>query len=106
MSAVRHLLGRADLIDDGAAMRFDIGHTAVAVVRIGDRFYALGDRCTHADVSLAGGEVDVHECTIECPKHGSAFDLATGDPLSLPATRPVPVYDVEVVGGELWLEVS
>ena len=48
---------------------------AVTLVRIGDDVYAIGDRCSHADVSLSGGEVDVDDCTLECPKHGSAFDL-------------------------------
>ena len=59
-------------------------------------FYAIGDTCTHADISLSEGEVDADECTIECWKHGSAFSLSTGEPESLPATRPVPVYPVTV----------
>ena len=73
----------------------------VALVRIGDEFHAVGDRCSHEDFSLADGEVWADECEIECAKHGSTFDLRTGAPCSLPATRPVPVYDVVVEGDDV-----
>ena len=75
-----------------------------AVVRIGDEVYAIGDRCSHADVSLSEGTVDPDDRTIECFKHGSTFDLRTGEPQSLPATRPVPVYDVRVRDGLIVME--
>ena len=58
----------------------------------------IGDQCSHADVSLSEGEVDVDECTIECPKHGSEFALETGEALTLPALKPVPTYEVTVDG--------
>jgi 3-phenylpropionate/trans-cinnamate dioxygenase ferredoxin subunit len=70
-------------------------------VRIGDDVYAVGDRCSHADVSLSEGEVLADEFEIECWKHGSSFDLKTGEPQSLPATKPVPVYEVQVVDGDV-----
>ena len=70
-------------------------------MRIGDDFYAIGDRCSHEDYSLAEGEVFDEEREIECWKHGSTFDLRTGEPQSLPATKPVPVYDVKVEGGDV-----
>ena len=57
--------------------------------RVGDVVYAIGDRCSHAEASLAEGEIFDGE--VECPRHGSAFDLATGMPQTLPATRPVPL---------------
>ena len=85
------LCGRTDLAP-GEARRFDVAGLRVALVRIGDDFYAIGDRCSHEDYSLADGEVWAGECEIECSKHGSTFDLRTGEPCSLPATRPVPVY--------------
>jgi 3-phenylpropionate/trans-cinnamate dioxygenase ferredoxin component len=80
----------------GEARRFDIGGLRIAVVRIGDDYFAIGDRCSHEDYSLAEGEVWLDECEIECPRHGSTFDLRTGEPCSLPATTPVPVYATEV----------
>ncbi len=94
------LCARDDLAS-GEARRFDVAGLRVALVRIGDDFYAVGDRCSHEDYSLAEGEVWTDECEIECAKHGSMFDLRTGEPCSLPATQPVPVYEVEVVGGDV-----
>ena len=88
------------------AQRFVIDGTAVAVVRIGDDFYAIGDTCSHADVSLSEGEVDAETRHIECWKHGSCFSLETGVPDVLPATRPVPVYRVSVEGGDVFVEVD
>lgn len=66
------------------------------MVRIGDEFFAVADRCSHEDYSLADGEVWAEECELECAKHGSTFDLRTGQPCSLPATRPVATYDLVV----------
>lgn len=94
-------LCRRDELSDGQAKRFDVDGLRVALVRIGDDFYAIGDRCSHEDFSLADGEVLGPECEIECAKHGSTFDLRTGEPCSLPATRPVPVYEVEVDGDDV-----
>lgn len=94
------LCGRDDL-ESGAARRFDVGAHRIALVRIGDDFYAIGDRCSHEDYSLAEGEVWAEERELECPRHGSTFDLTTGDPSSLPATRPVPLYDVVVDGDDV-----
>jgi 3-phenylpropionate/trans-cinnamate dioxygenase ferredoxin subunit len=88
-------------LDDGEARRFDVAKLRVCVVRIGDDYYALGDECSHEDFSLADGEVFADELEIECWKHGSTFSLKTGDPQSLPATKPVPVYDVKVVDDEV-----
>ena len=73
--------------------------------RIGDDVYAIGDVCSHAEVSLSGGDVWCDERELECPKHGSTFDLLTGQPSTLPATRPVPVYDVNVVEGRVQITV-
>jgi 3-phenylpropionate/trans-cinnamate dioxygenase ferredoxin component len=94
------LCGRDDLAS-GEARRFDVAGLRVALVRIGEDFYAVGDRCSHEDYSLAEGEVWTGECEIECAKHGSMFDLRTGEPVSLPATQPVPVYDVVVDGDDV-----
>ncbi|HKY15186.1 MAG TPA: non-heme iron oxygenase ferredoxin subunit [Microthrixaceae bacterium] len=100
---------RIALLDDlveGGATRFDVDGHRLCVVRIGDSVYAIGDRCTHADVSLSGGEVDEDAMTVECPKHGSEFSLESGDAITLPATKPVPTYDVNVVDGEVEVTIS
>jgi 3-phenylpropionate/trans-cinnamate dioxygenase ferredoxin subunit len=96
----RRLCARDDLAPN-SARRFDIDGYRIALVRIGDDFYALGDECSHADYSLSEGEVWPDECEIECPKHGSTFLLTTGEPQTLPATRPVPVYVVQVEGDDV-----
>ena len=97
---VVRLCSRDDLAP-GQARRFDVAGLRVALVRIADDFFAVGDRCSHEDYSLAEGEVWTSECEIECSKHGSTFDLRTGAPCSLPATRPVPVYDLVVEGDDV-----
>jgi 3-phenylpropionate/trans-cinnamate dioxygenase ferredoxin subunit len=95
-----------DDVKPDSAIRVDAGGHRIALVRIGDDgWYALGDRCSHAEASLAGGEVWPEECEIECPKHGSAFSLKTGEPLTLPATQPVPVYKVRVEGDDVLVSV-
>ena len=105
MASRRERLCRVDEIKPGTARRFDIDAHRIALVRIGDDFYALGDRCSHADYSLSEGEVWEDEREIECPKHGSTFSLETGKPQTLPATRPVPVYRVRVEGEHVYVEV-
>ena len=86
--------------------RFDVGKHRICVVRIDDDVYAIGDTCSHAEVSLSEGEIDPDTKHVECWKHGSSFSLETGHPDSLPATQPVPVYDVKVVDGDVVLEVT
>ena len=95
-----------DDLAPGTATKFDIGGRAVAVVRIGDDVYAIGDVCSHGEVSLSEGEVWCDEKELECWKHGSTFSLVTGEPQTLPATRPVPVYSARVVDGCVVIEVS
>ena len=100
MSAVERIGPLADLAP-GSARQVLIGEHRIAVVRIGDDVYAIGDRCSHQDISLAEGEVLCDDKQIECWKHGSAFSLETGEPESFPATRPVPVYEARVVDGQI-----
>jgi len=89
-----------------SATRFDVDGRAVAVVRIGDDVYAIGDTCSHANVSLSEGELWCDEKEIECWKHGSTFSLVTGEPQTLPATQPVPVYVAKVVDGMIEIDLE
>ena len=85
-------------------VRVTVGDHRIAMFRIGDDVFAIGDRCSHAEASLAEGEIwDGH---VECPRHGSEFDLKTGEPTSLPATAPVPVYEVSVEDGKIYLDLE
>lgn len=91
-------------VPQGSGLRVDIGEHRIALFRIGSDVYAIGDRCSHAEASLAEG--DVFDKEVECPRHGSAFDLETGEPHALPATTPVPVYDVKVEDDVVYLRVD
>jgi 3-phenylpropionate/trans-cinnamate dioxygenase ferredoxin subunit len=90
----------------GAAKRFDVEGHRLCVVRLGDDWYAINDECSHEDYSLSEGEVWEDEREIECPKHGSTFSLESGEPQTLPATRPVPVYKVHVDGDDVLVSVG
>jgi 3-phenylpropionate/trans-cinnamate dioxygenase ferredoxin subunit len=76
--------------------RVEVEGTPISLVRTGDEVFAIHDICSHANVSLSEGEVE--DGQIECWLHGSCFDLRSGKPSSLPATRPVPVYPVKIEG--------
>lgn len=67
--------------------------------------YAIEDRCSHDDGPLAEGEFDPATCTVECPRHGSLFDLSTGRPKTLPAFAPVQTFATAVVDDTIVLEV-
>jgi 3-phenylpropionate/trans-cinnamate dioxygenase ferredoxin subunit len=87
----------------GTATKVDAAGTAVALVNIDGSLYAIADRCSHANISLAEGEVHCATKELECWKHGSAFSLVTGQPNTLPATQPVAVYDVTVEGDDVYV---
>ncbi|WP_157156144.1 MULTISPECIES: non-heme iron oxygenase ferredoxin subunit [unclassified Diaminobutyricimonas] len=89
----------------GAAKRVVIDGVPIAVVKdsAGD-IHAIGDTCTHGDISLSEGFVE--DDTLECWAHGSRFSLTTGRPLTLPAFEPVPVYVVTVTDGDVYIDPS
>lgn len=95
---------KLDELPRDRGVRVTIGDRRIAMFRVGDDVYAIGDRCSHAEASLAEGEV--WDTAVECPRHGSEFDLKTGQPNALPATVPVPTYDVAVEGGIVYLELE
>lgn len=101
----RRAVCRFDELAPGTARRIDVDGHRVAVVRCGDDVYAIDDTCSHANVSLSEGEVLCDEREIECWKHGSTFSLVSGEPLSLPATRPVAVYEAHVEGDDVVVTV-
>jgi 3-phenylpropionate/trans-cinnamate dioxygenase ferredoxin component len=97
---------RLDELAVNTATRFDVAGRAVAVIRIGDDVYAIGDTCSHAEVSLSEGELFCESKELECWKHGSLFSIETGEALTLPATRPVPVFVARVVDGSVMIDVE
>ena len=92
-------------LEQDSAIRVEVDGIAIAVVRdSNDEVHAIGDVCTHGDISLAEGFVE--DDTLECWAHGSKFSLATGKPLTLPAYEPVPVYRVELLDGGVHIDPS
>ncbi len=94
-------VGRVEEIAPGTARRVMLGEVPVAVFNVDGEFFAVDDTCTHAEASLSEGEVYPEECAVECPLHGSLFDLRTGQPRTLPAVLPVRTYPVRVENGEV-----
>ena len=77
----------------------------IGVFNCGGAVYAIEDRCSHDNGPLAEGEFDAAACTVECPRHGSLFDIRTGRPKTLPAFQPVDTFDPRVENGEVKLEI-
>ena len=86
----------ADEFPPGSSKIVRQGNLFVGVYNCGGELYAIEDRCSHDDGPLAEGELDQARCTLECPRHGSLFDLASGKPLTLPAYEPVDTFPVAV----------
>jgi 3-phenylpropionate/trans-cinnamate dioxygenase ferredoxin subunit len=78
----------------------------IGVFNCGGNLFAIEDRCSHDDGPLAEGEFDPGSCTVECPRHGSLFDLKTGKPLTLPAYVPVDTFAVIIEDETIKLEVD
>jgi 3-phenylpropionate/trans-cinnamate dioxygenase ferredoxin subunit len=78
----------------------------IGVVNCRGEIFAIEDRCSHDDGELVDGELDEEDCVIECPRHGSRFDLRTGKPLNLPAYVPVDTFTVLVEDGVIRVEVD
>jgi 3-phenylpropionate/trans-cinnamate dioxygenase ferredoxin subunit len=91
-------------VPEGGAKKFDVAGTPVAVFRVGGALYAIDDTCSHAEASLSEGEVDVDELCVECPLHGSLFDLRSGKPRTFPAFAPVATYRAWAEGDALFVE--
>jgi 3-phenylpropionate/trans-cinnamate dioxygenase ferredoxin subunit len=78
----------------------------IGVFNCGGTVYAIEDRCSHDDGSLIDGELDEESCTIECPRHGSRFEIRTGKPKTLPAYVPVDTFPVIIEDETIKLEVE
>jgi 3-phenylpropionate/trans-cinnamate dioxygenase ferredoxin component len=95
-----------DEVPVGEVRRFEHDARPYAVANLGEEGFRVVDAiCSHAHYFLDEGELDVDDETIECPKHGSTFDLNTGRPRTLPATQPVEVFAVKVEGDDVMIEM-
>lgn len=91
-------VARLDEIPDGGAKQVVVEGDLVGLFRAGDEIYAIGDVCTHEEAYLTEGEWEPEELEVECPLHGSRFNVVDGSVRILPATRPEPAYEVRIEG--------
>lgn len=94
----------SDLVQDQAKREVVNGIAVALVLDSTGVVHAIGDTCTHGDISLAEGFVE--DGTLECWAHGSKFSLETGKPLTLPAYEPVPVFSVDIVDGDVFVDTD
>jgi 3-phenylpropionate/trans-cinnamate dioxygenase ferredoxin subunit len=85
---------------------FEHAGRKIAIYNVGGQLYATDDICSHAYSELHEGYLDTDDCTIECPLHGSRFDIRSGAVLSLPAYEPIAVYPVRVEGEDIFAEIG
>lgn len=91
-------------IAEGMKKRLVVNGKALMVAQVEGKFYATDDTCTHAQASMTAGVLEGHE--VECPRHGSRFDIRTGEALSLPAVMPLATYKVLVEDGKIFVEMA
>ena len=100
----KHRVAALSELEDDSAKQVTVEGKALCIARSAGTVYAVSDWCTHAVVSLSEGTVE--DGTVECWLHGAVFDLATGEPLGLPATQPLPTYAVTVEGDDVLVEME
>jgi 3-phenylpropionate/trans-cinnamate dioxygenase ferredoxin component len=91
-------------VPDGELRAFETDLGRVAVAHLANRLFVISDTCTHQGCSLAEGELSDEDLAVECPCHGSVFDLTSGEPIEGPATDPVAVFSVQETDG--WIEIA
>ncbi len=101
-----HNVCTAEELPEGTKKIVEVDGIEIGVFNCGGELLAIEDRCSHDDGPLAEGEFDPAACTVECPRHGSLFDLKSGRPKSLPAFAPVETFAVRAEDGQIKLEVD
>lgn len=102
----RHDVCGVDALDEAVPYQVTLDGVEVVLVRCGTDLFCVENNCSHEEYPLSDGEVDPLTCEIECARHGSMFDLATGEPRSLPATRAVRTYAVAVRDGRVEVDLT
>lgn len=98
-------IGTLDDFPEGTPTFAEIDGERLCIVRVGDRVHAICDDCPHAEASLSEGDFLADDMAVECPLHGSAFNVETGEPDCPPATEAVQVYPVTVDGDDVLVDV-
>jgi len=98
-----HRVVELTALEPGSPHRVEVSGRPVTLVLVGKRVFAVGDECPHQDASLSKGTVE--GTTLICPWHTAIFDLKTGDRISGPAPFGLPVYEVKLEDGGVWVKV-
>lgn len=98
-------VAHVDDLPTGTAFQVVLGDQQIGLFNCDGTIYATDNICSHEYAELHEGEIDPDDCSIECPLHGSRFDLATGRALNLPAITPIAVYEVRIEGDEIQVNV-
>ncbi len=105
MAVSRHVVCRVDALPEGKGESFLVAGWRLALFNVGGEFYAIEDRCSHANVPMADGYVHADELCVACPWHGAEFDLRTGKALSLPACEDIEAFPTSVEGDQVMVEL-
>jgi 3-phenylpropionate/trans-cinnamate dioxygenase ferredoxin component len=95
----------SDIPEEGL-LGVEVEGKKLCLARVEEEVYAFQDNCSHRDFPLHNGELDPDDCTVTCDWHGAMFDIRTGAARSLPATRPITVYEVRLEGGDILVDVG
>jgi 3-phenylpropionate/trans-cinnamate dioxygenase ferredoxin subunit len=93
-------------VPDPGSLLVEVGDRLIVLVHAAGHWYALDDVCTHDGGPLSEGPVDAETRTIACPRHGAKFDLATGDAVTMPATKPTVAHEVKVDGDRVLVRLN
>lgn len=99
-----HQVCTEEELSEGETRLLEVAGRKIGVFNCGGELLAIEDRCSHDDGPLAEGTFDADACTVECPRHGSLFDLRSGKPKTLPAFAPVETFSVRLEDGNVKLE--
>jgi len=99
-----HRAARSGQVREGSVRRFVVQGAELAIARLNGKAYALHNLCTHLACHLSSGKVENNGLTCLC--HGSIFDLASGEPINPPASRPVKTYPVREIDGHIYVSVE
>jgi len=102
-TATYHTVAKVGDIEPGEMMYVEAGDAFICLINLDGEIHALDDTCTHEEASLSDGTIIGDE--IECPLHGGAFNIRTGEPAAFPVVVPIEKYDVRIVGDEIQVKV-
>ena len=97
---------KVDELPPGGMRMVEWEDLEIGIFNCKGEIYAIEDRCSHDNGTLVEGELDQEKCAVECPRHGSLFDLRTGKPLTLPAYVPVETFPVTIEEDTIKVEVA